>query len=301
MTELLDILRQDFATARAAFNNSDPEDLNICANRLMANVAFGDESEKLYMMPGYFLRVIAVDLISIKDETVSQSSRLPAEQFISGINDAFQERLDIGAIWSAFFEYTESRYRLVQSPNERQNYRTNHAFTARGINYLTTRFFKDPFLETKDSVLLRAWLSESDRLIRNHGATQHELVLYSIMRALDWIDRYLALSIADAEKKGRSEDLKKEFISYLDRIKTWNSTSEDLPFCNATDILCDLLLCWRRFYFRYMDRTTQSTVEDKRVELSGKVKKRIGETIAHALQHDIDEKSRKHQHRKGRS
>jgi len=293
MTGIYEILIQDFTAAKTAFENSDAHDLNICANRLMANIVFGDDGDKKYMVPGYFLRIIANDFLAIKDEAVAKSTREPAERFIGVMERAFTEQLDSKAIWNGFFEYTERKRQLFLTPNEKKAYKTNPTFTARGLAYLTQRFFDDPFLTSKDSIVLRALLIEADRLIRNHGAERKELVLYSLMRALDWLDRYLPLALADAGKSGSLESVKGDILPYIERIRRWYSGFEDLPYQDATEILCDLLLCWRKFFFRYMDRVKLSPEEERRVELPGQVRQRIGETIAQALQKDLGEKGQK--------
>ena len=293
MTGIYEILKQDFAAAKAAFDNSDAHDLNICANRLMANVVFGDEGDEKYMVPGYFLRIIANDFLAIKDETVAKSAREPAEHFIGVIERAFTEQLDSKAIWNGFFEFTDRKRQLFVSPSERKAYKSNPSFTARGLAYLTQKFFNDPFLASEDSIVLRALLTESERLIRNHGAERKELVLYSLMRALDWLDRYLPLALADAEKSGNLERVKGDILPYIERMRRWYSGPEDLPYQDATKLLCDLLLCWRKFFFRYMDRTKLSIEEERRIELPGQVRQRIGETIAQALQKDLGEKNQK--------
>jgi hypothetical protein len=292
MTGIYEILKQDFAAAKAAFDQSDPHNLNICANRLMANVVFGDEDDKKYMVPGYFLRIVANDFLAIKDETVAKSAREPAEHFIATIERAFTEQLDSKPIWNGFFEYTERKRQVLLPPTERRAYKLDPSFTARGVRYLTQKFFDDPFVARSNSIVLRALLTEADRLIRNHGAEHKELVVYCLMRALDWLDRYLPLAFADAEKSGSLETVKGDILPYIERMQNWYSGSEELPYHEATEILCDLLLSWRKFFFRYLDGTKVSPGEERRVELPGQVRQRIGETIAQALQRDIGEKGK---------
>ncbi len=293
MTDLYQILRQDFGAATAAFANADFHDMNICSNRLMSNVLFGSESDTKYMVPGYFLRVIANDFLALKDEGLAKTLRPHAERLVAEIDRAFKEELDLTVIWSGFFEYTEKKRELFMSPVERRVYKTDRAFTARGLQYLAKRFFDDPFLSTPNGVLLRALLTEADRLIRNHGAEGKELVFYSVLRAVDWLDRYVALAFFDAEKTGSRDILKNDLDPCLKRIQLWYSGSEQLPYNDGTAILCDILLRWRKYFLRYLERTRSSPDEERRVELPGQVRQRIGETIAQALQKDIVDKGAK--------
>jgi hypothetical protein len=107
MTAIYDVLRQDFAAAKAAFGNSDFHDMNICANRLMSNVVFGEESDKKYMVPGYFLRIVANDFLALQDEAVSKTIRPVAEYFVTAIDRGFKEDV-------RFDSYLEWVFRLYR-------------------------------------------------------------------------------------------------------------------------------------------------------------------------------------------
>jgi len=293
MTGIYEILKQDFAAAKEAFDVSDFHALNIYSNRLMSNVVFGDDDDKQYIVPGYFLRIIATEFLAIRDEKVATAALQPAGQFIAILERGFTTELDLTTIWGGFFDYSETRRKLFLTPAEGKIYKPNPSFTARGLQFLTKLFFNDPFLSRKNSIMLRALLTESDRLIRNHGAERKELVLYSLLRALDWIDRYLIVALNDAEKSASTDSVKGEILQFVERMQNWYSGSEDLPYRDATNLLCDLLVCWRNYYFRYMDRIKPASDEDRRVELPGQVRQRIGDTIAQALQRDIGEKGQK--------
>lgn len=292
MTSIYDILKQDFAAAREAFANTDFHNMNICANRLMGNVIFGEKGDRKYMVAGYFLRIVANDFLVRTDEEDAKSIRQHAEQFVAAIDRGFKEDLELTAIWKGFFDYTQRKRENLMSSAERKVYTENRAFTARGFAYLTARFFNDPFLTSQDGVLLRVFLIEADRLIRNHGANNRELVLFSLIRALDWVDRYIVVAVADAERTGNANKIRDNFNPYLERIQNWYSGSEEIPYRDATGVLCDILVVWRELYLRYMERSRTSE-EERRVELPGQVRQRIGETIAQALQKDIVDKDKK--------
>jgi hypothetical protein len=293
MTPIYDVLKQDFAAAKEAFANTDFHNMNVCANRLMSNVIFGEKSDWKYMVAGYFLRIVANDFLVRKDEDDVKSIRQHAEQFVAAIDRGFKEDLELMVIWKGFFDYTQKKRESLMSSAERKVYTENRAFTAQGFAYLTARFFNDPFLTSQDGVLLKAFIVEADRLIRNHGANNKELVLFSLIRALDWIDRYAVVAVADAERTGQSTNIRDNLKPYLERIQKWYSGAEEVPYREATEILCDILLKWRELYLRYMERSGTSPEEERRMELPGQVRQRIGETIAQALQKDIVNKDKK--------
>jgi hypothetical protein len=294
MSSVYEILKQDFAAARAAFVDADFHQMNICANRLMSNVLFGgDDSDAKYLAPGYFLRIIANDFLRIRDESIAKSVRQHAERFIGEIDRGFNDELNLLVIWNGFFEYTEGKRDFSKTPVERRVYKDNRTFTARGLCFLSRKLFDDPFRSGHESILLRALITEADRLIRNHGADNKELVLFTLFTALDWLDRYFAIALSDAEKHGTAERVKDEINSYLKRINDWYSASEGPPYKDATSILCDILLGWRKYFLRYMEQSKVSAIEERRVELPGQVRQRIGETIAQALQKDVSQKGLK--------
>jgi len=151
------------------------------------------------------------------------------------------------------------------TPVERKVYKANRAFTAQGLAFLSRRFFNDPFLSSRDGIMLKALITEADRLIRHHGAENNELVLFALMRALDWLDRYVAVAFSDADKTGSLESLKEDLIPLLEEVRVWYASSEKLPYSRGTQILCNILLQWRKYFLRYMERAKTVADEERRV------------------------------------
>jgi hypothetical protein len=256
----------------------------------MSNVLFGDDSDAKYLAPGFFLRVIANDFLIIRDESLAKKVRQPAERFVGEIARGFSKELDPSLIWNGFFDYVERKRDLFKNSIERRVYKENRTFTARALGYLAQKLFDDPFLSSQDGIVLRSLLIETDRLIRNHGAENKELILFAFIIALSWLDRYLAVALSDAEKRNSTQLVKDEINLYLKRIASWYSTAQSPSLDEATSILCDILIKWRKFYLRYQEHSTAAGVEERKIELPGQIRQKIGETIAEALQRDVSRK-----------
>src|SRR5262249_40152288 len=123
------IVNQDFAVAKAAFDDNDFSKMHIYGNRLVSNVLFGNDNEKIYALPGFFLKNLALELLSIKDDSLANELRRQAELFIVKIDRFFKEQADLGPMWTAYFEYFDNTRKLFLDPVERKIYRDNKSFT----------------------------------------------------------------------------------------------------------------------------------------------------------------------------
>ncbi len=293
MSDVYDATKQDFASARAAFDTNDFQHMNVCANRLMANVLFAEEDQKLYAIPGYFLRTVAGEFLAMREGDFAKELRSMAESFIAKLDIAFQRELNLTAVWEGYFEYRERERRVLLTPYERKIYKDNKTFSRKGFAYLTKELFEGDSLFHHQSALLTVIQVEADRLIRNHGAEKKDIALLLIWIALAGLNGYCLVECSSIDKEETAKCLKSKLMPYVDRIRNWYASSEEVPFTDGTSILCDLILAWRRYYVKYGEVGRTSGESERRVELPDEARKRIGETIAQALQKDLLEKHSK--------
>ena len=286
MTEVYEATRQDFAAARAAFDDSDFQQMNICSNRLMANVLFGDE--KLYAVPGFFMKNLAIEFVrGGVDSTLARDLRPIAEAFIAKIDKAFQPEVDLHLIWDAYFEYTENTRKLHMTPGERKTYRDNKAFSSRAFSYLASELLAGEALFHEHGFGLKAFMTEADRIVRNHGVEKKDVVLLALIVALDRLNGYIRVACSSASEGQNMDCVKSLLAPFVDRIKSWHERPEDLPYADATGTLCDIILEWRKYFLRHLEPGRVAVSEQQQIELPADAKKRIGDTIAQALQKDL--------------
>jgi len=293
MTNVYEVTRADFTAAKAAFDSGDFQQMNIYSNRLMGNVLFG--GPKLYVLPGFFMKNLALEFIRIGGEsTIGQSLRPKADVFVSKLKDAFKEDIDLAAVWKSYFDYNEGSRKLHMSEVERIMYKDNIAFTGEAIDHLLKEFlFDGSSLFLEGNLLLKGILIEADRLVRNHGVDETHAIMLCLLIALDRFYDYARTACTSPREGLNSEVLKGVLAPFVDRIRGFHEVKSEPPFSAATEILCDIVLEWRRYFIRYMELGKPSVAEESKVKLPIEARKKIGETIAQALQKDLNSKGRK--------
>lgn len=285
MVEMFDICRQDFTAAKLAFEERDFRLLNVLGNRLMSNVLFGREDEKLLVLPGLFIKDVALDFL--KDDTKIDELHRIAKVSIGQVDEAFKRDLDLARFWSAFFKYWNDVRKINLTATERKAYKDNAAFTVQAMLFLTNELFNDDFVFQENSLIIKGVLQELDRIVRCHGADDADIFLGLLLRVIDWINDYYRQAFSSAQGVVNVELVKSQLSPFIQAVKEWRETKEKLPFTNGSRILCDAILEWRRCFIRYLERGRISPEAERRIELPLDTKKRIGDTIAEALQRDV--------------
>jgi hypothetical protein len=287
MSELYEIVRQDFAAAALACNEGEYSLMNVYSNRLMGNCVFGDRKE--FGLIGYFLKEIAIDFLKLGTSSESQNALKPiASALISKLNAALKPELDLASAWDGYFAYVDSSRKLFVTDVEKKTYRDDKAFTASAVSTLARQFLRDEALFQESGQLLKGILSECERLIRNHGAEDRDIVFSCLVTALDRLTDYLKLG-----SPINQDAFKSAITPYLIRLTDWTAANEGAPFSIASDILSDVLLEWRRSFVRYTEIGRVTATEERKIELPLEAKKRLGDTIAEALKKDLVQKKPK--------
>jgi hypothetical protein len=291
MAEIFDICRQDFTAAKLAFEERDFRLLNILGNRLMSNVLFGSQDEKLLALPGFFIKDVALDFL--KDDTKLDELHRIAKVSIGQVDEAFKRDFDLARFWSVFLKYWNDVRKTNLTATERKAYKDNAAFTVQAMSFLSNELFKDDFVFQENSLIIKGVLQELDRIVRCHGADDSDIILGLLLRVIDWINDYYRQAFSSAQGVVNVELVKSQLSPLLEAVKEWRATKEILPFTNGSTILCDAILEWRRCFIRYLERGRLSPEAERRIELPLDTKKRIGDTIAEALQRDVAKRGKK--------
>jgi hypothetical protein len=287
MAEVLSIVKQDFAAAKAAFDQRDFPQMNIFSNRLMSNLVFGEREQKELVLPGLFLKDVASDFLALREEAITDELHKSAATSITKIGEVISSDLDLVRFWNVYTEYYKNLRKLSMSPIERQAYKDNIPFTWAAMLFLSKEIFEGKALFVENGLILKGFLQEADRLMRCHGAQSRELVAFSLVKVLDWLNEYYRVMFSSVGAGIDLAAVKSRLSPFLERIKDWFQNSEELPYMNATGILCDGILEWRICYINYLERGRGPMESERRIELPVEAKKRIGDTIAEALQKDV--------------
>lgn len=290
MDEIYKVLREDFAAVKGAFDEGDFAQMNICSNRIMANALFGDQSA--YALPGFFLKELATELLKGSvSPGLDKKIRPFAKKFISEIEEAFTPDVDFQRLWGCYSSYIQKTRKLSISAVEKKSYTDNPTFTHQALSRLVQEVFSGEVLFHERGVILKSIIIEADRLIRNHSIQDRDLVLICLFQALDRLNDYFRFACTSTGGGTvYSECMKSYLTPFMERFKNWYDNPEDSPYPSGSDLLCEIILEWRRMFIRYQELGQATEKQGQRIELPPEAKKRIGDTIAEALQKDLGQK-----------
>jgi hypothetical protein len=293
VNEVYDVIRQDFAVVQATCGQGDYLQMNIYSNRMVANSAFGGHNH--YGIIGFFLKNLAIDFLKLAQNSESQNALKPfANAFIAKLSDALRPEIDMAQVWEGYFAYTESARKLFLTPAERQVYKDKKSFTAAAFSILSEELLNGGRLFDERGQVTKGFLNESERIIRNHGAEERELVFNVLIVALDRLLDYVKYECSSTGP----ECIKSTLLPMTKRITEWTKGTERLPYDFASEILAAILFEWRLFFVRYFELGRAVTPDERKIELPPEAKKRLGNTIAEALRKDLSpSKERKEKRR----
>jgi len=294
MADIYEICRQDFTAARLAFEERDFRLLNILGNRSMSNVLFGNgKDDNILALPGFFLKDVALDFLTLKDETRIADLYRTARDSIERIDEAFKRELDLAEFWSTFSKYSNDARGAGRTVAEGKAYKDNLAFTSQAFSILMSTVVDKDLVFQQHSMVIKGFLYEADRIIRCHGADDTDFLTTLLMRCADWLNDYYRQAFSSGQGVIDLERVKGKLLPLLESIKQWRDEKEKSPFKNASTILCNAIVEWRRCFVLYLERSRVSAEAERRIELPVEAKKRIGETIADALQKDLGKRGKK--------
>jgi len=292
MESIFQVIRQDIKTALIAFEDDNFDDMNIFANRSMANAIFGNH--KKLILPGFFLKDIAIiyrDLKSRKEPTAFSTAKAVCSKYIKLLEEHIEDfSFDEKQLWEEFFKLFIDLREFRMNKYEYETHFEDLIFSRDAVKWLIEFLGnnREVLLELH-SLLLRGIINEMDRIIRVHSGDLIEIYALSLITALDRFYAYFRIAYV-AEEGIDKETLKKTLFSYIEKIQSLLTGSE-VQVSDVMIVLWDLVKDWREFFIRYMESLAPRPVKvDKEIEISEETKKILTEGVTKALERDIETK-----------
>ncbi|MBS7631644.1 hypothetical protein KEJ47_08800 [Candidatus Bathyarchaeota archaeon] len=290
MEGILQTIRQDIEAALRAFEREDFENLNIFANRIMADVVFSTEGK--LALPGFFLKNIAFVYGNLK-------TRAPATSFSTAksIGSRYLDSLgklvaksdfDENRLWQEYHEFSDKIRKFQMNEFEETSYKDNLDFTHHAIKWLI-RYLdeKRDILFDPNNVFLKGLLNEMDRIFRVHGGELIDTYAISLVTALDGYYDYFRLAYKTPDAGINQNKVKEIIFPFVDKIVNILS-SEEINVSEVDGVLWELIRGWREFFIHYMElRPRPGFVVERGIELPEEAKKRLTETITRALEKEV--------------
>jgi hypothetical protein len=284
-------LLEDINAAMFALEQDDYQNMNIFANRVMSNATI--ESDNKFLLIGFFLKDVAVEMTELgaaKVPTALATAKARMTMFASKMKEhANRKDFAEDEIWKEYVNHSDAVRKFHFTVAEEKSYSDHKDFTRKVGSWVIEMLKNDRnvLLEPKN-LFLKGLSNELARSYRMHGADRREIVLLSLLTAIDRFYDYVLLELEGPDGSLNQDRVKADVFPYLDQI-CQVVEAEDLS--KTDNLMAQLIIQWRLRFVRYMERVrvVRATVE-KGVQLPEEMKKKIGEAVTKAL--DVKEKTK---------
>jgi len=286
------VIRQDFEAAHKAFKAGNFSLMNVLSNRLMSDLLFGGQKDLCLI--GFFLRDAAIDLMNAQERTeVASELSEAATQLLSQIDSMLKEPFSAESAWKVYYDYFVRSVQAGRNDIEKSVYTEDPSFTHVALDQLVDMLTSQTITHSRTQIFAGVW-NELSRLAGNHGIQFDDVIPACILIALNWLHPYVAVEKEEAVvSHEKSADLLDGFVQRLKHLQANRQPNGDQGAFvqTGTELLCDVLLAWRRYYIHYLDiRTAISPQEPSRkIELPIDARKKLTQSIADALRRNLPE------------
>jgi len=286
MESLHDAIKEDLRAAVEAFKVDSFDDVNIFANRIMANAVFGTD-EKIFLH-GFFLKDVAVTFMVLKtrkEATAYSTAKSHGFGYVGSLEKSFSS-FDEENLWEEFHKYYDEVRRFLMSDFEGRSYSNNIEFTRNAFSWLVKYLgeHRDILIDA-NNFLLKGVLNEMDRIFRVHSGGLPEVALISLIKALDRYYDYFRRVHEKPNGRIDEEKLKKDVFPYIDQLEA--VYRQELKISEIDDVLWNLVKGWREFFIQYMELPTARVAFEKGIELPPELKKKLSESLVETLEKKI--------------
>jgi len=280
MSEPSNVLFQDIDAILRAFEKEDYNLMNIYSNRFISNAVF---HKKVSLLPGFIYKDISMDFRRLKDlrtDTLS-TAKVDCKPILEKIRDYYldskKESIDL---WGVYLEYYLKIRDYMLNDIDKKVYKIDYNYTQHSYKWLLNFLDENKnFLLNKKNRLLQGVLNEMDRIMRCHSGRLNNIVIISLIKALNFLNIYIQYEDSDKEKE--------KFLSLVNNVI--NILSKDkIDFEECLKNLENILIEWRKYFIRFMDIVIVNEMQfEKPIELPEEVKMKISESISKTLGEEI--------------
>ena len=137
----------------------------------------------------------------------------------------------------------------------------------------------------KNNLLLKGILNEMNRIFRVYSGELSEIVLMSLVKALDRYYEYVRKIYERPNNLIDEERVKQDVLPYIDQIE--KVCRSKLKLSEADSILWNLVRGWREFFIQRMELLTPTVRFERGVEMPKELKKKLSESVTKALEKEI--------------
>jgi len=286
--DVFQVVREDIKAATKAFEENDFDNMNIFANRAMANAIMGPTPK--YVLHGFFLKDVSMiyRILNLRKIEAFETAKAHGRDYIKSLPTYrdFDER----KAWEDFYRFNNKIRKFMMDKYEENTYNENLRFSDDALQWMMQYLLNnDQTLLNPNNRLLRGLLNEIARIFRVHGGSLRMDIAASLIEALDRCYDYI--NVYKESKSNRFEEkVKEEIIPYLKRIANVVLTpksDEEIDISAVDTILWELVKKWREFFIQYMELPRAEIPVERAVRIPEEAKKKISESLTKALESEV--------------
>ena len=284
MSELENVIAEDIKAAVEAFKEDAFDNVNVLANRVMANAIFGDN--KKIFLPGFFMKDVAFTFGLLKTRKAASAFSTAKSHGFSYLESLGKSLASLNEeqLWKDFQTYSDRIRKFEMTDWEEKSYSDNTKFTNESFKWLLA------YLQSHKAVLsdprnfmIKGIINEMTRIYRVHSGTLRDIVLLCLMTALDWNYDYACKVWDRPDARIIDEQQMKELIlPAVDKIVTLSN--QEFKLDEADTLLWNLVRNWREFYVQFGELLPPGVALQKGIELPEELKKKLTESLTKTLE-----------------
>lgn len=279
---------EDIDASLLALEQDDYVMANILANRLMSNATI--LSDQKFLLIGFFLKDVAQEMIEFeaaKTPTALATAKAHMTMFATKMKEqATRKDFAQDEIWKEYVVLSDAIRKFHFTAAEEKSYSDHKDFTKSMGTWVLKMLLSDRnVLLAPKNQFLKGLSNELGRSYRMHGAERRELVLLSLLIALDRYYDYVVLECEAPDGSLNQDKIKEMVFPYVDQIP---QAVEDVG--KADGLISELIVKWRLAFVHYMERRLVRATVEKGVQLPEEMKKKIGDAVTKAL--EVKEKTK---------
>jgi len=287
--DIFQVLREDIKAAAKAFEENDFDEMNIFANRAMANVIMGETTK--YVLPGFFLKDIAsvYRILNLRKVKAFETAKSHGRDYLKSLSNLLSD-FDERTAWEEYYKFDLRIRKFTMSEIEESAYGENLSFSEGALEWMVQYLLgNEQTLLNPNNRFLKGVLNEIVRIFKVHGGSLRMDVAASLIEALDRCYEYLEV-YAESASNQFDEKVRQEIIPYLKRIADVVLTpksDEEIDFSAVDAVLWELVKKWRECFIQYMERPRAELPAEKAVRIPEEAKKKISESLTKALETEV--------------
>lgn len=280
------VILEDLNATLEAFKNDSFDNVNAFSNRIMSNATFTNSK---FFLIGFFFKDLASTFgtLKTKQKTTSYSAAKSHGFKFGELLKKSLSSFDEEKLWNDYLIFNDNIRKFEITEYEEKSYSDNIDFSKQTFSWLFNYLKENKeFLVDPKNLLFKGTYYEMERIFKVHSGSISEIVLMSLIKALDrYYDYFRRIYLTPDGLSIDEKQIKTEIFPLIDQIE--KVCFGELDFSLITSTLQILVNGWRSFFIQRMELLPLAIKYNKGLEMPDELKKKLSESMTKILEKDL--------------